>query len=41
MRIDGQDVSFRYVFQLADKHGLDDAIVGKLRVIVLAEIEDS
>lgn len=41
MRIDGRNVSFRYVFQLADKHGIDDAIVGKLRVVVLAEVEDS
>jgi len=41
VRIDGREVSFRYVFQLADKHGLDDAIEGGLRVVVLAEVEDS
>lgn len=41
MRIDGREVSFRYVFQLADKRGLDDPISGRLRVVVLAEVEDA
>jgi hypothetical protein len=41
MRIDGRDVSFRYVFQLAGKRGLDDPIAGRLRVVVLAEVEDA
>lgn len=34
------EVSFRYRFELADRGGPDDPIEGRLRVVVLAEVED-
>ena len=36
----GSEVSFRYQFELVDKGSRDDAIWGRLRVVVMAEVED-
>jgi hypothetical protein len=37
----GSEVSFRYRLELVDKGGRDDPIWGKIRVVVIAEVEDA